>query len=181
MTAGPTTQQPCSGFEAGSIVATYQSGQLIPITWKIFTAHQGNCSVQLSTNGKDSEFQELKSYSNCADEIGTFNDNVQLPTGVTCEKCTLRWVWNSALNGELYLQCSDIKIGGENNTVSPATTTLPISKTISNISKITMTSTTKSPAYTSSIATPTKIYRSYTRSSKNYRPYTTAVHRSKKQ
>ncbi|KAF0500576.1 mucin-4-like isoform X3 [Gigaspora margarita] len=168
MTAGPTTIQPCSGFEAGPIVATYQSGQLIPITWTIFTAHQGSCSVQLSTNGNDTDFQELKSYPNCADEIGTFNDNVQLPAGVACDKCTFRWVWNSALNGELYLQCSDIKIEGVSNksttTVSPMTT-IPISTTISSTLKTTMTSTsTIFPTYTSLIATPTKSHKPCTSS-----------------
>ncbi|CAG8544946.1 17524_t:CDS:1 [Cetraspora pellucida] len=171
MTAGPTTEQPCSGYEPGPIFATYQSGQTIPITWTILTAHGGNCSVQLSINGKDSEFQELKSYSNCADAIGTFNDNVQLPAGIACDKCTFRWVWNSALNDELYLQCADIKIGGESNnstntvplttTLStPLTTTLPIlpiSKTISSGSNTIMTPTfTKFPMRTSSIDKPIK-------------------------
>ncbi|CAG8664926.1 24130_t:CDS:1 [Cetraspora pellucida] len=179
MTAGPTTEQPCSGYEPGPIVATYQSGQTIPITWTILTAHGGSCSVQLSINGKDSEFQELKSYSNCADAIGTFNDNVQLPAGIACDKCTFRWVWNSALNGELYLQCADIKIGGESNnstntvpltttlstplttTLStPLTTTLPtlpISKTISSNSNTIMAPTfTKFPTRTSSIDKPIK-------------------------
>ncbi|RIB20340.1 hypothetical protein C2G38_2179580 [Gigaspora rosea] len=181
MTAGPTTIQPCSGFEAGPIVATYQPGQLIPISWTIFTAHQGSCSVQLSSNGNDTDFQELKSYSNCADEIGTFNDNVQLPAGVACDKCTLRWVWNSALNGELYLQCSDIKIENISNksttTVSPMTT-IPTSTTISSTLKTTMTSTsTIFPTYTSLIATPTKSHKPCTSSiatpTKSHKPCTT--------
>ncbi|CAG8766583.1 7595_t:CDS:1, partial [Racocetra persica] len=179
MTAGPTTEQPCSGYEPGPIVATYKSGQVIPITWTIFTAHGGTCSVQLSINGKDSEFQEIKSYSNCADAIGTFNDTVQLPTGIACDKCTFRWVWNSALNGELYLQCADIKIEAENNkstntvplttTLStplttslstPLTTTLPtlpILKTISLTSNTIKTPTsTKFPTRTSSTTKPKK-------------------------
>ncbi|CAG8716953.1 13915_t:CDS:1 [Dentiscutata erythropus] len=162
MTAGPTTEQPCSGYEAGPIVATYLPGQLIPITWTIFTAHGGSCSVQLSTNGNDTDFQELKSYSNCADEIGTFNDTVQLPAGVTCDKCTFRWVWNSALNDELYLQCSDINIIDESKksteTVSPITT-LPISTTISTTSMttttISTTSMTTTTISTTSITTTT--------------------------
>ncbi|CAG8505724.1 1978_t:CDS:2, partial [Racocetra fulgida] len=150
MTAGPTTEQPCSGYEPGPIVATYKSGQVIPITWTIFTAHGGTCSVELSINGKDSEFQEIKSYSNCADEIGTFNDT-----------------------------CADIKIEAENNkstntvpltttlstplttTLStPLTTTLPtlpILKTISLTSNTIMTPTsTKFPTRTSSTTKPKK-------------------------
>mmetsp|Transcript_155351 Transcript_155351/g.289872 ORF Transcript_155351/g.289872 Transcript_155351/m.289872 type:complete len:493 (+) Transcript_155351:62-1540(+) len=36
--------------------------------------------------------------------------NLTLPKGVTCEQCTLQWVWQTTRNGEQFANCADIKI-----------------------------------------------------------------------
>jgi len=111
VTNGPTKVEPCAGNPAGPVKAKFKSGETIPIKWKITAAHRGKCTVQLSVNGQDTEFKDLKSFDNCADANGDFSDTVPLPKGVTCDKCTLRWRWDAELTKELYLNCADISIG----------------------------------------------------------------------
>ncbi|CAG8507461.1 4249_t:CDS:1 [Acaulospora morrowiae] len=121
---GPTRVEPCAGNPQGPVLSNFQSGQVIPIKWKITAAHKGNCSLQLSTNGQDSNFQELKFFPNCADTTGDFSDTVKLPDGVSCQHGTIRWVWNALLTNELYLDCADVSIGngGNSGDTTPVTT-----------------------------------------------------------
>jgi len=115
LTNGPTKEEPCAGNPAGPVQSKFKSGETIPIKWKITAAHRGPCTVQLSITGKDTDFKNLKKFDNCADTNGDFSDTVDLPKGVSCDKCTLRWRWDAQLTNELYLNCADISIGEGNN------------------------------------------------------------------
>ncbi|CAG8514532.1 8422_t:CDS:1 [Acaulospora morrowiae] len=141
---GPTTIEPCAGNPRGPVLSNFQSGQIISISWTITAAHRGSCSIQLSTTGQDSNFQELKSYPNCADNTGTFSDSVKLPDGASCNNCTIRWVWNALLTNELYLDCADVSIGdGANSgdTTSATTSTASVTSTSATTSAASVTST----------------------------------------
>ncbi|RHZ78650.1 hypothetical protein Glove_158g65 [Diversispora epigaea] len=106
---GPTRSEPCAGLPAGDILTSYKPGQTVTIQWIITAAHRGNCSIQLSTTGTDSDFQELKSLPNCADTTGQFTTTVTLPA-TSCNRGTLRFRWDALLTKELYLNCADISI-----------------------------------------------------------------------
>jgi len=117
LTNGPTKEEPCAGNPAGPVQSKFKSGETIPIKWKITAAHRGPCTVQLSVTGQDTDFKDLKKFNNCADTNGDFSDTVNLPKGVSCDKCTIRWKWDAQLTNELYLNCADISIGNGDNKV----------------------------------------------------------------
>ncbi|CAG8574101.1 17487_t:CDS:1 [Funneliformis caledonium] len=111
ITRSPTSSYPCgSGQNIGHVLTHYTSGQSINIKWEIGAAHEGECFVDLSTTGRDTDFKTIGSIPNCADKIGENQTNIQLPTDVTCDHCTLRFKWLAKLSGETYLNCADVSI-----------------------------------------------------------------------
>ncbi|CAI2191857.1 1288_t:CDS:1 [Funneliformis geosporum] len=112
ITRSPTSSYPCgSGQNIGRIQTHYTSGQSINVEWEIGVAHEGECFLDLSTNGHDSDFKTIGSIPNCADKIGeNFQTSIQLPTEITCDHCTLRFRWLAKLTGETYLNCADVSI-----------------------------------------------------------------------
>ncbi|CAG8617730.1 12572_t:CDS:2, partial [Ambispora gerdemannii] len=158
----PTKGAPCSNLDRSKgPVTNYASGASIPFTWQITAAHLGKCFLELSTDGNDGGFTTLKEYPNCADTNGVFNDNVQLPADVSCDKCTLRWRWEAKNTGELYINCANIQIGGSggsgqsNPKPNPATSTSTTSTSTSTTSTSTSTtSTSTSTTFTSTSTTP---------------------------
>jgi len=145
ITNGPTKTEPCAGNPPGTVLTNYQPGQSVPIQWKITAAHRGNCTVELSTTGKDSDFKALKFFDACAEQDGDFSDTFQLPADVQCDKCTVRWVWRALLTDELYLNCADVSIGS-GSTSSPSQVASP---------KRASTTTTP-PKHASTTTTPLK-------------------------
>ena len=39
-------------------------------------------------------------------------DKMQLPANLTCDRCTLSWRWDGALENSIFTNCADIKIVG---------------------------------------------------------------------
>lgn len=105
----PRDKAPCAGLSRGSPQTTYKSGQTIQVEWLITAAHQGSCSIELSTTGDESKFKKIASLPRCADTTGKFKASVKLPN-VNCNRCIMRFVWNAKLTQELYSNCADIKI-----------------------------------------------------------------------
>ncbi|CAG8810249.1 13351_t:CDS:1, partial [Gigaspora rosea] len=63
-------------------LANFRAGQLVNVKWEIGAAHRGSCAIELSTNGKDTDFKVLKTIDDCADKTGTnFSSKVKLPSG----------------------------------------------------------------------------------------------------
>ncbi|ORX92142.1 hypothetical protein K493DRAFT_338970 [Basidiobolus meristosporus CBS 931.73] len=108
LTRGPNSHMPCGGNPPGPTTARYSSGEMITIGWEIGAAHRGPCQIDLATH-LDSNFDTLASWD-CADVSGEFQTSVQLPEGVTCEQCALRFLWYAELTGETYVNCADISI-----------------------------------------------------------------------
>lgn len=48
--------------------------------------------------------------------------DLKLPAGVSCEHCTLQWLWQTTRNGEQFANCADIKIEGSSKPTPPPDT-----------------------------------------------------------
>lgn len=108
----PTTNYGCGNAPTpGRVTTKYVSGQSIKVVWEITEALEGQCFMDLSTTGKDTDFQQIGTLPNCADQVGdSFTANVKLPDNVTCDNCIMRFRWIPALSGETYLNCADVSI-----------------------------------------------------------------------
>jgi len=95
----------------GRVLTRYTPGQHINVEWDIVNADEGTCYLDLSTTGKDTDFQQLGSIPNCAD-LGnaSFQSTLQLPSHITCEQCTLRFRWVPKFSGDTYIDCADVSI-----------------------------------------------------------------------
>ncbi|CAG8621139.1 9657_t:CDS:2, partial [Dentiscutata heterogama] len=119
ITRGPTKQYPCAGNKKAKTLTSFRSGQLVNVKWEIGAAHRGSCAIELSTNGKDTDFKVLQTIDDCADKTGkNFSSKVKLPSNVSCKSCTLRFRWEAEITKELYLNCADIGINSKNKTNS---------------------------------------------------------------
>ncbi|CAG8605735.1 3881_t:CDS:1 [Funneliformis mosseae] len=112
ITRSPTSSYPCGPSQnIGHVLTHYISGQSVNIKWEIGAVHEGECFIDLSTTGYDTDFKTIGSIQNCADKIGEdFQSMIQLPINVTCDHCTLRFRWLAKLTGETYLNCADVSI-----------------------------------------------------------------------
>ncbi|CAG8510015.1 21342_t:CDS:2 [Cetraspora pellucida] len=116
ITRGPTKQYPCAGNKKTTTLANFRPGQLVDVKWEIGAAHRGSCAIDLSTNGKDTDFKVLKTIDDCADQAGkNFSSKVKLPSRINCNSCTLRFRWKADITKELYLNCADIRINSKIN------------------------------------------------------------------
>ncbi|KAG9301894.1 hypothetical protein G9A89_004574 [Geosiphon pyriformis] len=160
---GPTKTQPCANLPPGPIPdkSRFKVGDSVPIQWQITAAHQGKCFIELSTTGSDSDFKVLKEFDHCADDNGEFKDNIPLPAGVSCEKCTMRWRWEAKLTNELYINCADISIGAGSAGSSSGSGSPGASKSQGSKPTATSTPTKTAPANTlshpSSLPTTTNV------------------------
>ncbi|KAL1923494.1 uncharacterized protein VTP21DRAFT_8474 [Calcarisporiella thermophila] len=111
-TEGPTENFPCGGSPPGQVKTTFQAGQQVQVKWHISIAHDGPCFFELSPNGDNGRFQQLLKVNDCAKTVGDFSRTLQLPQGVTCNKCTMRYRWLAVLPAKPYLNCADVRIVG---------------------------------------------------------------------
>lgn len=54
--------------------------------------------------------------------------NLTLPMGLSCEQCTLQWVWHTTRNGEQFANCADIKITKDPSSSRPQPSPAPSPK-----------------------------------------------------
>ncbi|KAK9765768.1 hypothetical protein K7432_005651 [Basidiobolus ranarum] len=108
LTRGPNSHMPCGGNPPGPPTARYSSGERISVNWEIGAAHRGPCQIDLATH-PDSNFHTLLTWD-CADTPGDFQTAVQLPSGIACEQCVLRFLWYAEFTKETYVNCADITI-----------------------------------------------------------------------
>jgi hypothetical protein len=96
--------------EPGPIVAVYEGGQTIEVTVEVTLAHDtGNlfrfqlCPPDDQTLGcfEAGEFA-VRDYDMLA---GTYTYQLELPDGVVCDPCVLRWKWDYG-----FLSCADVRI-----------------------------------------------------------------------
>ncbi|KAJ6640199.1 hypothetical protein Bhyg_12948 [Pseudolycoriella hygida] len=133
-----TTANQGGYYDKGVITATYESGSRITVTVDITAAHYGFfalelCPQQFETDGC---FEKLSIFSGsrirrkgtiCVGiDSQEITANVQLPAGVTCKRCTLRWTyrtsygevqgdpdWDPCFNrkpAQTFRNCADIEI-----------------------------------------------------------------------
>jgi len=114
----------------GQPVRSYEEGTTIMVTWNEYIPHPGHYRIALSTEG-DQALIDPTDYEDFYVAPNVLMDNiedpdgvadhvamVQLPMGVTCEKCTLQLLqimtdkmpWGPGGGNELYYQCADITI-----------------------------------------------------------------------
>lgn len=114
-----TTSPPCGGVPKGHSHLLSEPGSLNPISWKIITPASGKCSVKLSYGTDFATYHTLISTDNstdsfgwftCGETVGLHTKVFQFPAGVTCDACTLQWIWENNLG--TYYECIDIEITG---------------------------------------------------------------------
>jgi len=108
-------------FERGIIVRNYQQGQTIPVEIFLAVDHRGWFEFRLcpySVTGQESEEcfnQHLLRFADGTTRYDAWNGQqvvmqVQLPAGVTCERCVLQWHWYGEGSKQYYRNCADISI-----------------------------------------------------------------------
>ena len=101
----------CGDFpEAGPIMAIYEAGQVVRVTLEITQSHVSSPTFrfqlcppdELSPNCfVDGEFATFESVPS----VGPHSYDIQLPDGVVCDPCVLRWKWDYG-----FLSCADVRI-----------------------------------------------------------------------
>ena len=117
-----TVSPPCGGIPKGRAHLLSEPGSLNPVAWKIVTPSAGTCSLQLSYGTDFASYHTLIPTDNSTDSTGWFpcgaEEGLQskifaFPPGVTCDMCTLQWIWKNKV--ATYYQCIDIEITGGND------------------------------------------------------------------
>ncbi|OMJ83507.1 hypothetical protein SteCoe_15538 [Stentor coeruleus] len=112
-----TKSPPCGGIPKGKSHLLSEPGSLNPISWEVITPSTGKCSVKLSYGTDISTYHtlvptdnstDINGWFDCGDEKGLHSKIFMFPSGVSCDICTLQWIWNTELI--TYYQCIDIEI-----------------------------------------------------------------------
>jgi hypothetical protein len=106
----------------GDIQAFWKAGDTVEITWNIAANHAGNYGYRLCLDGSDTEecFQKLPLMFDDGkqwrwldhDNDAPRTDRVVIPSDVNCERCTLGWRWDGALESSVFTNCADVSIDG---------------------------------------------------------------------
>lgn len=112
-----TKSPPCGGVSKGKSHLLSEPGSLNPISWEVITPSVGKCTVKLSYGTDISTYHILIPTDNstdvsgwfaCGDEKGLHSKIFTFPPGVSCDICTLQWIWDT--ESVTYYQCIDIEI-----------------------------------------------------------------------
>jgi len=108
----PTLLNACDVSVAGSSVATYTAGSVIPITWDTTLIHTSTPGVRIAVSyGPNDNFNANVLVNGHDIGISGLNTmNVTLPAGKTSNSAIIQWVWASTDDGGYYLGCADIQI-----------------------------------------------------------------------
>ncbi|KAH8548010.1 hypothetical protein BGW37DRAFT_508744 [Umbelopsis sp. PMI_123] len=109
-TDAPITSLPCNGIAPGNSVATFTQGAQVQISWTITEVHDptSTCYVDFSDGSDDKSFTKLATFENCANYLGTYVGDLQLPN--YSGKGTLRWWWHVQSINVTFATCSDITL-----------------------------------------------------------------------
>jgi hypothetical protein len=117
---GVTNKDPGAGIPK----ATYRPGEQVPVKWSITLPHDSdrtNTGVRIALRYSPSDsfannvlaggVQGAPTYTP-VDAGSTPNEQrvVTLPSGKTCSRCTLQWMWAAQADGGFYVTCADISI-----------------------------------------------------------------------
>ncbi|MBA3549802.1 MAG: lytic polysaccharide monooxygenase [Nannocystis sp.] len=135
-------QGPCGAGAAdprGPTVATFMPGETITVTWNEFINHPGHFRISLDEDGQD-DFFEPKGFDDVSggpgvlidgiahEDDGEYSVQVELPD-VECDNCVLQIIQMMSDKppygdgNDLYYQCSDIAIVGNEGSTSGETST----------------------------------------------------------
>ncbi|KAL1915695.1 uncharacterized protein VTP21DRAFT_6454 [Calcarisporiella thermophila] len=109
---GANNRPPCGGLQRGETKGQFKEGGKLPLNWAIKTPRGGPCLFELSTNGQDSNFRPILKVNKCGDKAGDDNTQINLPRGLTCDQCTVRFRWVSQRPRLNFVNCADISITG---------------------------------------------------------------------
>jgi hypothetical protein len=114
---------PCGGFPAGPIAATFKAGDKVNVKWNVTIPHASDPGVSISLQTVvGGPFMQLAQKVN--DSLGAFT--VTLPAGQASPNAVLHWMWQSMDDGGFYVGCSDIAITAaaaqQNNNQQKSTT-----------------------------------------------------------
>lgn len=92
-------------FGQGVIVNSYSSGGILPVEIRITANHAGHfefslCNMDYGGESEDCFNQNRLRLANGADKypvqsgvLGLYNVELQLPAGLSCRHCVLRWIY----------------------------------------------------------------------------------------
>ncbi|KAL1919722.1 uncharacterized protein VTP21DRAFT_1653 [Calcarisporiella thermophila] len=106
----PNNKFPCGGLQRGQTKGAFKEAGKLPLNWAIKTPRGGPCLFELSTNGQDSNFRPILKVNKCGDKKGDDNTQIDLPAGLTCDRCTVRFRWVSQRPRLNFVNCADISI-----------------------------------------------------------------------
>lgn len=93
-------------FGEGVIVKAYKAGDLIPVHVKLTQDHLGSFSFTICNIDRENEsekcfeknpvlFENGSSKHPVPNDVKTYNLQVRLPAGLTCDHCVLRWTYTT--------------------------------------------------------------------------------------
>jgi hypothetical protein len=110
---------------------TWQAGSVVDVEVKYILNHAGNYQFRLCLDGSDTDdcFNQMPlKFEDGQDwhwidagwgptgELGPLakpkymQDRIVLPDGVECDRCTLNWRWDAALEASVFSNCADVAI-----------------------------------------------------------------------
>jgi len=101
----------CGEFPAaGGIVSTYKSGQSIDVTIDVTQSHATNTVFRFQLCPPDQSSPDCFVAGEFASvsfdqTLGLHTYRIDLPVGVVCDPCVLRWKWDYG-----FLSCADVSI-----------------------------------------------------------------------
>ncbi|XP_076029941.1 uncharacterized protein LOC143018462 [Oratosquilla oratoria] len=158
-------------YATGTIVETYQEGQVIKATVEITSNHKGHFEFRICPNNN----YKVEATQTCLDDHplyladgsgsqyqlpsgnGKFNVDLKLPKGLVCSQCVLQWRyvagnnWGTCPNGtgavgcgnqEEFRACADVAILAGDGTASESSTTTSTSANPAAGDSTTTTTTT---------------------------------------
>jgi len=113
-------------FRKGAVQVNWKAGTWVDVAVDYLLNHAGNYQFRLCLDGSDTEecFKKtpLKfadgSWWKWIDATLIFNeilptrisDKIWIPEGIQCDRCTLNWRWDTALEASIFSNCADVGI-----------------------------------------------------------------------
>ncbi|KAJ3308597.1 hypothetical protein HDU76_003874 [Blyttiomyces sp. JEL0837] len=105
----PAGTDPCQGFPAGPIAATYTAGDTITVQWQNTIPHPSPPGVDIKIQYDFANNGPFVSLATGVDD-GLLTYDVTLDKTMSTDHAVLRWSWGSNADGGYYVGCSDIAI-----------------------------------------------------------------------
>jgi len=109
----------------GNAMASWKAGETVEIVLNLVLNHGGTYWYRLCLDGSDTEgcFQQqyLKFDDGSSERklpetglnrpYGVVKDHIVIPDGVSCDRCTLNWLWKPTSEKTTFINCADVQIG----------------------------------------------------------------------